>query len=322
MATTVAFLRTRADGRRHGRAAARPPAITVAVWNRRKRARGAARRERRAAGGVAAGRRRRRRRRHLDGGRRSGVAGGLAGTRRRARRRGAGHDAHRIQHAVAGLVRGACRARRQRKAVSSSTRRSPAARRRRPAASCGFLSAGRRIRSSARVRSSRRWGSEILHLGPTGSGARMKLINNFVCGVQAAALAEAVALIERVRSRSRHGPLRARERRARQSARQCRRAADDDVGLHRQFRARPDAQGPDVRDRRGRARWRAAPHGRDRARALLDGDRAGLGRQGLLGDRGAATGRIGTSGIRFIKKRNKRPIPEALHHFACTCRRT
>jgi 3-hydroxyisobutyrate dehydrogenase len=37
----------------------------------------------------------------------------------------------------------------------------------------------------------------LLHLGPTGSGARMKLINNFVCGVQAAALGEAVALIER-----------------------------------------------------------------------------------------------------------------------------
>lgn len=39
-------------------------------------------------------------------------------------------------------------------------------------------------------------GREILHFGPTGSGARMKLINNFVCGVQAAALAEGVALIE------------------------------------------------------------------------------------------------------------------------------
>jgi 3-hydroxyisobutyrate dehydrogenase len=38
----------------------------------------------------------------------------------------------------------------------------------------------------------------VLHLGPIGSGARMKLINNFVCGVQAAALAEAVALIERL----------------------------------------------------------------------------------------------------------------------------
>ena len=38
---------------------------------------------------------------------------------------------------------------------------------------------------------------DILHLGPLGSGARLKLINNFMCGVQAAALAEAVALIER-----------------------------------------------------------------------------------------------------------------------------
>jgi 3-hydroxyisobutyrate dehydrogenase len=37
----------------------------------------------------------------------------------------------------------------------------------------------------------------VMHLGPNGSGVLMKLINNFVCGVQTAALAEAVALIER-----------------------------------------------------------------------------------------------------------------------------
>jgi len=37
----------------------------------------------------------------------------------------------------------------------------------------------------------------IVHLGPTRSGARLKLINNFVCGVQAASLAEALSLIER-----------------------------------------------------------------------------------------------------------------------------
>ena len=37
----------------------------------------------------------------------------------------------------------------------------------------------------------------IVHAGPTGSGARLKLVNNFVCGVQAVALAEAIALIER-----------------------------------------------------------------------------------------------------------------------------
>jgi len=37
----------------------------------------------------------------------------------------------------------------------------------------------------------------IVSLGPVGSGAFFKLINNFVCGVQVAALAEAIGLIER-----------------------------------------------------------------------------------------------------------------------------
>jgi 3-hydroxyisobutyrate dehydrogenase len=37
----------------------------------------------------------------------------------------------------------------------------------------------------------------IVHLGPAGSGALLKLINNFVCGVQVASLAEAMAMIER-----------------------------------------------------------------------------------------------------------------------------
>ena len=37
----------------------------------------------------------------------------------------------------------------------------------------------------------------VTHVGPTGSGALIKLINNFVCGVQVAVLAEAVAMIER-----------------------------------------------------------------------------------------------------------------------------
>ena len=40
-------------------------------------------------------------------------------------------------------------------------------------------------------------GRGVAHLGPVGSGARMKLINNFVCGVQVAALAEAITLVER-----------------------------------------------------------------------------------------------------------------------------
>ena len=37
----------------------------------------------------------------------------------------------------------------------------------------------------------------IIHLGPTGSGSLLKLINNFLCGVQAASLAEAVGVIEK-----------------------------------------------------------------------------------------------------------------------------
>lgn len=37
---------------------------------------------------------------------------------------------------------------------------------------------------------------DIVHLGPAGSGARMKLVNNFVAAVQACALAEGIAFIE------------------------------------------------------------------------------------------------------------------------------
>jgi 3-hydroxyisobutyrate dehydrogenase len=38
---------------------------------------------------------------------------------------------------------------------------------------------------------------EIAYLGPAGSGAKMKLVNNFLCGVQAASLAEGLAWLER-----------------------------------------------------------------------------------------------------------------------------
>ncbi len=40
-------------------------------------------------------------------------------------------------------------------------------------------------------------GKTITLIGPSGSGALLKLINNFICGVQVAALAEAMAMIER-----------------------------------------------------------------------------------------------------------------------------
>jgi 3-hydroxyisobutyrate dehydrogenase len=38
---------------------------------------------------------------------------------------------------------------------------------------------------------------EIVHLGPLGSGAKLKLLNNFLCGVQIASLAEGMVWLER-----------------------------------------------------------------------------------------------------------------------------
>ena len=39
-------------------------------------------------------------------------------------------------------------------------------------------------------------GKDVIHLGPNGSGALMKLVNNFMAGVQAASFAEALALAD------------------------------------------------------------------------------------------------------------------------------
>ncbi len=38
---------------------------------------------------------------------------------------------------------------------------------------------------------------DVIHLGPSGAGAKMKLVNNFLCGVQVASLAEALVWLER-----------------------------------------------------------------------------------------------------------------------------
>src|ERR1700734_1589725 len=40
-------------------------------------------------------------------------------------------------------------------------------------------------------------GRDVVHVGPVGSGARLKLINNFLSGVQTAALAAAISMVER-----------------------------------------------------------------------------------------------------------------------------
>jgi 3-hydroxyisobutyrate dehydrogenase len=39
-------------------------------------------------------------------------------------------------------------------------------------------------------------GRDTIHLGPVGSGTLMKLVNNFICGVQAASFAEGLSLID------------------------------------------------------------------------------------------------------------------------------
>jgi len=40
-------------------------------------------------------------------------------------------------------------------------------------------------------------GRKVEHVGPSGSGALLKLVNNFLCGVQTASLAEGLSIIER-----------------------------------------------------------------------------------------------------------------------------
>jgi 3-hydroxyisobutyrate dehydrogenase len=60
-----------------------------------------------------------------------------------------------------------------------------------------FLVGGRDTTLEAATPVLKAMSKEIVHLGPLGSGAKMKLINNFLCGVQAASLAEGLAWIER-----------------------------------------------------------------------------------------------------------------------------
>lgn len=60
-----------------------------------------------------------------------------------------------------------------------------------------FLAAGERQIVDALQPVLQCMSKEVLYLGPIGCGAQLKLINNFLCGVQAASFAEAVAWIER-----------------------------------------------------------------------------------------------------------------------------
>jgi 3-hydroxyisobutyrate dehydrogenase len=60
-----------------------------------------------------------------------------------------------------------------------------------------FLAAGNKQILDAALPVLKCMSKEVLYLGQVGCGAQLKLINNFLCGVQAASFAEAVAWIER-----------------------------------------------------------------------------------------------------------------------------
>jgi 3-hydroxyisobutyrate dehydrogenase len=60
-----------------------------------------------------------------------------------------------------------------------------------------FLVGGKETALAAATPVLKSMSKEIVHLGPVGSGAKMKLINNFLCGVQVASLAEGLVWIER-----------------------------------------------------------------------------------------------------------------------------
>lgn len=65
------------------------------------------------------------------------------------------------------------------------------------AAQLSFLVGGSKEALATATPALQAMSKDILHLGPLGSGAKMKLVNNFLCGVQAASLAEALAWLER-----------------------------------------------------------------------------------------------------------------------------
>ncbi len=76
-------------------------------------------------------------------------------------------------------------------------RRSPAAKARLRPGSCSSWPEAQPIAVNKITPILKAMGRDVVHVGPVGSGARLKLINNFLSGSQAAALAEALSLIER-----------------------------------------------------------------------------------------------------------------------------
>jgi 3-hydroxyisobutyrate dehydrogenase len=64
-------------------------------------------------------------------------------------------------------------------------------------AQLNFFAGGREETIAAVTPTLLAMGKDVQHLGPVGSGAKLKLINNFLCGVQIASLAEGLTWLER-----------------------------------------------------------------------------------------------------------------------------
>ena len=120
-----------------------------------------------------------------------------------------------MQHAVAGLDTVSSRKRPRRAAVPSSTRPVTGSKLQAAAGELLFLVGGQADTLERARPVLDAMGRGVVHLGPHGSGAFLKLVNNFLVGVQAASLAEALALVERSDLSPRHGARGADRRRAR-----------------------------------------------------------------------------------------------------------
>ncbi len=109
---------------------------------------------------------------------------------------------------------------------------------------------------------------QIIHLGPVTSGAKMKLLNNFLCGVQVASLAEGLAWLERSgldRDKALRSP---QERSPRQPPHRRHLRAHGQRRLHRQLPPPPALQRPRLRTIR-RSAGRRRPHHRRQCATTL-----------------------------------------------------
>ncbi len=121
-------------------------------------------------------------------------------------------------------------------------------------------------------------GREVVHVGPIGSGTRLKLINNFLAGVQVASLAEALSLIERsgLDPQKSLGVL--TEGAPGSPVIKLLSGPHDGAAIRAQLSPQADGQGPAVRGQRGRPPGLDLDMGRAALRVFEHAIAAGPGR--------------------------------------------